>query len=88
MLPDFDAVRAHLQADPRVTAVTSQVTGMGLVTQEGNDNRTMALLFGVDPATYPQLFHDTFLVGRQLPRTGAGGHGRVPRLARRTRTRT
>jgi putative ABC transport system permease protein len=62
LLTDFDAVLAHLKADKRVSAVTSQVSGGALVTLENKDDRTMALLFGVDPATYPQLFHDTFLV--------------------------
>ncbi|MGA2976603.1 MAG: FtsX-like permease family protein [Spirochaetia bacterium] len=73
VLPDFDAVQAHLQADPRVKAVTSQVTGMGMVTLEGGDNRAMTLLFGVDPATYPGLFHDTYLVSGSYLTPGQEG---------------
>jgi putative ABC transport system permease protein len=62
LLPEYDAILSHLKADKRVTAATSQVSGGALVTLENKDDRTMALLFGVDPATYPGLFHDTFLV--------------------------
>jgi putative ABC transport system permease protein len=62
IFPEFDKVLTHVQADKRVKGATSQVTGVALVTQEGNDNRTFSLLFGIDPTTYPSLFKDTFLV--------------------------
>jgi putative ABC transport system permease protein len=67
VLPEFDAVRTHLEGDRRIDRLTSQLTGAGMVTKEGNENMTIALLFGVDPATYPGLFPDTFVVeGRYL----------------------
>jgi putative ABC transport system permease protein len=67
LLPETAAIEARLRADPRVSAVAGQVTGMGLVAQEDKDERKMSFLFGVDPATYPGLFPDTSLVeGRYL----------------------
>jgi putative ABC transport system permease protein len=67
VLPEFDAIQARLKGDPRVGGVTGQVTGAGMVTKEGNDRQTVAVLFGVDPTTYPGLFPDTFIVeGRYL----------------------
>jgi putative ABC transport system permease protein len=73
VFPEFDTVLGHLKSDSRVKAATSQVTGAGLVTQEGNNNRTFALLFGVDPATYPQLFKDTYLVSGSYLKPGTEG---------------
>ena len=73
LLPDYDAVQSHLKADPRVKAVTSQVTGVGTVSIEGNDNQAITLLFGVDPATYPSMFHDTFLVSGSYLSPGQDG---------------
>ncbi len=73
VLPDFDALRAHLQSDPRVKGVTSQITGTGLVTVEGNDNRAMAILFGIDAETYPRLFHGSFLVEGSYLKPGEEG---------------
>jgi putative ABC transport system permease protein len=46
---------------------------MGMVTLEGGDNRAMTLLFGVDPATYPGLFHDTYLVSGSYLTPGQEG---------------
>jgi putative ABC transport system permease protein len=67
LLPAFDAIANRLRADPRTGGLAGQVTGMGLVTVEGTDEQTMSFLFGVDPATYPVLFRDTFIVeGRYL----------------------
>ncbi len=73
LLPESDQVRAHLEADKRSGGVTSQLTGMGLVTVQGNDNRTIAILFGVDPESYPTLFHDTFLVEGSYLKPGQEG---------------
>ena len=73
ILPDYDQVVAHLKADPRVDAVTSQLTGVSLVSVEGNDNNTVALLCGVDPQTYPSMFHDTFLVQGSYLKPGQEG---------------
>jgi putative ABC transport system permease protein len=67
LLPELDAIQAHLAADPRVRAVSGQVTGMGLAAIGEKDERKMSFLFGIDPVTYPQLFPDTKLVeGRYL----------------------
>ena len=67
VLTDTEALEARLRADPRVADVAGQVTGMGLATIGEKDERKMSFLFGVDPATYPQLFPDTKLVeGRYL----------------------
>jgi ABC-type lipoprotein release transport system permease subunit len=73
VMPHFDEVRAHLEADGRVKGITSQLSGEGLVTVEGNDNRVMAILFGVDPETYPRLFHETFLVEGSYLKPGVEG---------------
>ncbi len=73
VLPEIDALRAHLAADTRVQGITSQVTGMGLVGVDGNDNHAIAILFGVDPATYPQLFKDTHLVEGSYLKPGQEG---------------
>ncbi|HET6487190.1 MAG TPA: FtsX-like permease family protein [Spirochaetia bacterium] len=73
ILPEYDTVVAHLKADPRVDGVTSQLTGVSLVSVEGNDHNTVALLFGVDPETYPRMFHDTFLVQGSYLKPGQEG---------------
>ncbi len=73
LIPDYDAIASHLREDPRVSGVTGQLTGMGLVTREGNDKRTMSFLFGVDPSVYPGLFPDTFLVEGRYLKTGEEG---------------
>lgn len=73
LIPEYDAIASHLREDPRVGAVAGQLTGMGLVTLEGNDNRTMSFLFGVDPSIYPDLFRDTFLVEGRYLKTGEEG---------------
>ena len=53
--------------------ITSQLTGVGLVGVEGNDNHAIAILFGVDPSTYPQLFKDTYLVEGSYLQPGQEG---------------
>ena len=73
VFPDHDAVLAHLEGDRRVALATSQVTGMGLVGREGSDNRAITVFFGIDPATYPALFHDTFLVSGSYLTPGQEG---------------
>jgi putative ABC transport system permease protein len=67
VMPAFDAVLAHLSRDGRTAAITSQVTGFSTISTEGNDKQSIAVLFGVDPATYRELFSNTVLVdGRWL----------------------
>ncbi len=44
-----------------------------MVTLEGHDDRAMTLLFGVDPSTYPSLFHDTFLISGSYLAPGQEG---------------
>ena len=73
VFPDHDAVLTHVQGDRRVTRATSQVTGMGLVGLEGSDKRAITVFFGIDPATYPALFHDTFLVSGSYLTQGQEG---------------
>lgn len=73
VLPEYDAIASRFAADPRVSGVAGQITGMGLVTREGNDNRTMSFLFGMDPSVYPGLFPDTFLVEGRSLRQGEEG---------------
>jgi putative ABC transport system permease protein len=62
VIPEYDALLARLQADPRVKGVAGQVTGVAMVTRGEAPERGFALLFGVDPAAYPGLFPDTFIV--------------------------
>jgi len=67
LLPDFDKVGSRLADDRRVEGFASQLTGVALVSREGQEKQSFTLLFGVDPASYPGLFPDTYLVeGRYL----------------------
>jgi putative ABC transport system permease protein len=67
LIPDADKVLAHLRADARVKSATGQLVGVVMMSFEGNDNKAVAILFGVDPSTYPTLFKDTYVAeGRYL----------------------
>jgi putative ABC transport system permease protein len=61
LVPDAEKVLEHLRADPRVQSATGQLVGVGMMSFEGNDNRAVAILFGVDPSTYPAMFKDTYI---------------------------
>ncbi len=73
LLPEAEAVSAHLAADPRVKQVAGQVTGMGLLALGEKDERKMSFLFGVDPATYPALFPAARLVEGRYLQPGENG---------------
>jgi len=67
VLVDFDAIEARFRQDPRVSGVTGQLTGVGMVTRGDEKEMSAGILFGVDPASYPGMFRGTFLVeGRHL----------------------
>jgi putative ABC transport system permease protein len=73
VLPEYDAVLDHVKADPRVKGATSQITGAAMVTRGEAPERGFALLFGVDAATYPGLFPDTFVVEGHYLKAGEEG---------------
>jgi putative ABC transport system permease protein len=72
-IPSYDRVLEHVRADRRVTGVTSQVTSFGLASQENADKRSMMVLFGVDPATYPRLFPGQEIVAGRYLQEGEEG---------------
>jgi putative ABC transport system permease protein len=73
LIPDAEKVLAHLRDDTRVKSATGQLVGVGMMSFEGNDNRAVAILFGVDPSTYPALFQDTYLAEGSYLKQGEEG---------------
>jgi putative ABC transport system permease protein len=73
LIPDAEKVLARVRGDARVKSATGQLVGVGMMSFEGNDNRAMAILFGVDPSTYPALFQDTYLAEGSYLKQGEEG---------------
>ena len=61
LIPEYEKVLAHLHGDGRVASAAGQLVGVGMMSFADNDNKAVAILFGVDPSTYPALFEDTYL---------------------------
>ncbi|HET7839485.1 MAG TPA: hypothetical protein VFL04_06965, partial [Rectinemataceae bacterium] len=72
-LPFHDRIVAHLEADPAVAGVTSQVTGFALVSPKDSADQGFAMLFGIDPATYYRLFQNARVVEGRLLKPGEEG---------------
>jgi ABC-type lipoprotein release transport system permease subunit len=70
MLPRYEEVMTHLQGQPGVKRVTSQVTGASQINIEGNDSAnvdSLVFMFGIDPASYRAMFDNLDLrSGRYL----------------------
>ena len=67
VIPDFEKVRSYVAGHPDVTATTPQVTGFGLLRAEddrieGLENSALTVLFGIDPATYHEMFDNVRLI--------------------------
>jgi putative ABC transport system permease protein len=73
LIPDAEKVLARLRGDARVESATGQLVGVGMMSFEGNDNRAVTILFGVDPSTYPALFQDTYLAEGSYLKQGEEG---------------
>ncbi len=66
-LPRYREILNHLDTMEGVTAYTPQLTGFALIGPPGEDGRTFTLVFGIEPATYQEMFHNIeFLEGRYL----------------------
>ena len=61
LIPEYEKVLAHLRGDGRVASAAGQLVGVGMMSFADNDDKAVAILFGVDPSTYPALFEDTYL---------------------------
>ncbi|MFZ4617610.1 MAG: ABC transporter permease [Rectinemataceae bacterium] len=72
-IPDFDKVAAKLASMPGVTGVTSQVTGFSLLSPKDKDEQGFALLFGIDPSSYYNLFDNAVVLEGSLLKPGEPG---------------
>jgi putative ABC transport system permease protein len=73
IIPEFDRIMAKLASDKAVAGASSQVTSYGLISKKGSDKQGFALLFGIDPATYYDLFQNAVPLEGTLLRPGEEG---------------
>lgn len=72
-LPFYDKIAEKLSGEKEITGFTSQVTSFAMASPKDSDKQGLALLFGIDPATYYKLFHNAYAVEGRLLEPGEEG---------------
>jgi putative ABC transport system permease protein len=67
ILPHYREIRRYVESLEGVDAVTSQVTGYGIIGLPDEPGRSFAVLFGIEPGTYHEMFDNVEIIeGRYL----------------------
>ena len=67
VIPDYLRIRDYLDTIPEITAVTPQISTIGLLRVEdgrieGIENSIFTVLFGIDASSYPRMFDNMVLI--------------------------
>ena len=67
VIPEFNEINDYLTGNPRITTTTTQISGFGFMRVEddridGLENSAFTVLFGIDPASYREMFDNLQLI--------------------------